>query len=196
MEIKPKITLVIKGASSHLKSQLIKRVGMVDYLDFNEVLPVPSDEQLLTHHNTSNGQIEELRRQWRLDNWGIVEPIIPLNTLIFKEKILLMTFEVFQSAPVDFITYLATKHPEILIYMGYDDYYNPIKCGFIGFNGQVWPWKSEGMLKDVNGRAVYRDKHGNLRMSNDNELIENQEVEINGALNQFNFFIDKLLFWN
>ena len=193
MEIKPKITLVIKGAISHLKSQLIKRVGMVDYLDFNEVLPVPSDEQLLTHHNTSNGQIEELRRQWRLDNWGIVEPIIPLNTLIFKYEFVMMTFEVYQSAPVDFITFLATKHPEVFIYMGYDDHYNPIKCGFIGFNGQVWPWKSEGMLKDVNGRAVYRDKHGDFRRSNDNELIENQYVVINGALNQFNFFIDKLL---
>jgi len=193
MEIKPKITLVIKGASSHLKSQLIKRDGMVDYLDFNEILPVPLEEQLVLLYSTSYGQIEELKRQWRLDNWGVVEPIIPLNTLIFREKLLLMTFEVFQSAPVDFITYLATKHPEILIYMGYDDYYHPIKCGFIGYNGQIWPWKSEGMLSDVKGRAVYRDKHGDFRRSNDNELIENHEVVINGALNQFNFFIDKLL---
>jgi hypothetical protein len=50
------------------------------------------------------------------------------------------------------------------------------------------------MLKDVNGHAVYRDKHSDFRRSIDNELIENQEVVINGALNQFNFLIEKLLF--
>jgi hypothetical protein len=122
-----------------------------------------------------------------------MEEIIPLKALIHRQDLVMMNFEVLLNAPVDFITKLAVKHPEILIYMGYDDYYNPIKCGFIGFNGQIWPWKSEGMLSDVKGRAVYRDKHGDIRRSNDNELIENQEVVINGALNQFNFFIDKLL---
>ncbi len=190
----PKITLVMKGGNSQLKSELIKREGMIDYLDFNEILPVPSDEHLLTLYSASNGDIGELKRQWRQDNWGIVEPIIPLKTLIYRDEFVMMTFEVYQSAPVDFITFLATKHPEVLIYMGYDDHYNPIKCGFIGFNGQVWPWKSEGMLKDVNGHAVYRDKHSDFRRSIDNELIENQEVVINGALNQFNFLIEKLLF--
>ena len=189
----PKITLVMKGASSQLKSELIKREGMIDYLDFNEILPVPSDEHLLTLYSASIGDNGELKRQWRQDNWGIVESIIPLKTLIYRGELVLMTFEVYQSAPVDFITFLATKHPEVFIYMGYDDHYNPIKCGFIGFNGQVWPWKSEGMLKDVNGRAVYRDKHLDFRRSIDNELIENHEVMTNGALNQFNFFIDKLL---
>jgi hypothetical protein len=49
------------------------------------------------------------------------------------------------------------------------------------------------MLNDVNGRAVYRDKHGDLRLSSDNVLIDNQMVVINGELNQFNFIIDKLL---
>ncbi len=190
----PKITLVMKGGNSQLKSELIKREGMIDYLDFNEILPVPSDEHLLTLYSASNGDIGELKRQWRQDNCGIVEPIIPLKTLIYRDEFVMMTFEVYQSAPVDFITFLATKHPEVLIYMGYDDHYNPIKCGFIGFNGQVWPWKSEGMLKDVNGHAVYRDKHSDFRRSIDNELIENQEVVINGALNQFNFLIEKLLF--
>ncbi len=190
----PKITLVMKGGNSQLKSELIKREGMIDYLDFNEILPVPSDEHLLTLYSASNGDIGELKRQWRQDNWGIIEPIIPLKTLIYRDEFVMMTLEVYQSAPVDFITFLATKHPEVLIYMGYDDHYNPIKCGFIGFNGQVWPWKSEGMLKDVNGRAVYRDKHSDFRRSIDNELIENQEVVINGALNQFNFLIEKLLF--
>lgn len=194
MEIMPKITLFISGGSSQLKSQLIKREGMVDYLDFNGLLPVPFDKELVMLFSTSNSDIEELRRQWRLDNWGIVEPIIPLNTLIYREDFVMMTFNVNQNAPVDFITYLAMNHPEIFIYMGYDDHYNPIKCGFIGFNGQVWPWKSEGMLKDVNGRAVYRDKHSDFRRSIDNELIEYQEVVINGALNQFNFLIEKLLF--
>jgi hypothetical protein len=194
MGIMPKITLVMKGASSQLKSELIKREGMIDYLDFNEILPVPSDEHLLTLYSASNGDIGELKRQWRHDNWGIVEPIIPLKTLIYRDEFVMMTFEVYQSAPVDFITFLATKHPEVLIYMGYDDHYNPIKCGFIGFNGQVWPWKSEGMLKDVNGHAVYRDKHRDFRRSIDNELIENHEVMTNGALNQFNFLIEKLLF--
>jgi hypothetical protein len=194
MEIKPKITFFIKGASSQLKSELIKREGMIDYLDFNEILPVPSDEHLLTLYSASIGDNGELKRQWRQDNWGIVESIIPLKTLIYRGELVLMTFEVYQSAPVDFITFLATKHPEVFIYMGYDDYYNPIKCGFIGFNGQVWPWKSEGMLKDVNGRAVYRDKHLDFRRSIDNELIENHEVMTNGALNQFNFLIEKLLF--
>ncbi len=190
----PKITLVMKGGNSQLKSELIKREGMIDYLDFNEILPVPSDEHLLTLYSASNGDIGELKRQWRQDNWGIIEPIIPLKTLIYRDEFVMMTFEVYQSAPVDFITFLATKHPEVLIYMGYDDHYNPIKCGFIGFNGQVWPWKSEGMLKDVNGRAVYRDKHSDFRRSIDNELIEYQEVVINGALNQINFLIEKLLF--
>ena len=190
----PKITLVMKGGNSQLKSELIKREGMIDYLDFNEILPVPSDEHLLTLYSASNGNIGELKRQWRQDNWGIVESIIPLKTLIYRGELVLMTFEVYQSAPVDFITFLATKHPEVFIYMGYDDHYNPIKCGFIGFNGQVWPWKSEGMLKDVNGRAVYRDKHLDFRRSIDNELIENHEVMTNGALNQFNFLIEKLLF--
>lgn len=189
----PKITLVMKGGHSQLKSELIKREGMNDYLDFNEILPVPSDEHLLTLYSASNGDIGELKRQWRQDNWGIIEPIIPLKTLIYRDEFVMMTFEVYQSAPVDFITFLAAKHPEVLIYMGYDDHYNPIKCGFIGFNGQVWPWKSEGMLNDVNGRAVYRDKHSDFRRSIDNELIEYQEVVINGALNQFNFLIEKLL---
>ena len=79
MEIKPKITFLIKGASSHLKTQLIKRVGMIDYLDFNEIMPVPSDEQLLTHQITSNGQIEELRSHWRLDNWVLLSPLSHLT---------------------------------------------------------------------------------------------------------------------
>ena len=193
MQIKPKITLVVKGASSQLKSLSIKREGTTHYLDFNELSPVPGEEQLQMLYPTSNEGADELKRQWRIDNWGVIEHIIPLKALIYKDDCVMMNFEVQLNAPVDFITKLAAKHPDILIYLGYDDHYNPIKCGFIGFDGQIWPWKSEGMLNDMNGRAVYRDKYGDLRRSMDNELIDNQMIVINGALNPFNFVIDKLL---
>jgi hypothetical protein len=61
MGINPKITLVIKGASSNLKSLLIKRKGTTYYLDFNELLPVPGEVQLQMLYPTSKEGAEELK---------------------------------------------------------------------------------------------------------------------------------------
>jgi hypothetical protein len=188
------ITLVLKGADSVLKSKLLKEVGSNTFLDFNELRSMPTDEELLLSGTSSSCQLEDLKREWRLENWGIIEPMLSIDIVKYKLDVVYIRFKVLRSAPVEFISHLSVSYPEMVIYLGYDDPNNPLKCGFVGYRGDIWPWKAEGMLWDVNGDAIYTDKHGDFRSSKTNNIVNQQCVTPSRSLNHFDFLIEKLLF--
>jgi hypothetical protein len=196
----PLITLYIKGKDLSPFKKLVTISPEMMTLDLNAIHPVPNESELreLEFSGRSGKEqdcvdISELVSLWKKDNWGIDDPNIQVVDYIVRDSFMLLNFRVKQFAPVEFISHLTERHPEVFIFLGYNHASNPVKYSFVCRNGNVWPLKAEGMLTDFSGSAIFLDKTGNYRYAKDNELIEYENIDFYSAQNHMNYFLQQIL---
>lgn len=196
----PFITLYLKGKDLAPFKELVSTTDETMILDLAALHPVPNEFELREYFfsgRSGNDQgwadAAELISKWKMENWGVDDSSIEVFELKHGEDWMFLTFRVRHSAPVEFISYLTVMYPDVFIYLGYNDTYNPVKYSFVCRNGNVWPLKSEGMLTDFNGSAVFLDKTGNYRLAQDNKLIKNEDIDFYGAQNHLNYVLLNVL---
>lgn len=196
----PLITMFFKGPDLGPFTKLVSTNGDLMTLNLDAIHPVPNEAELrkLDFSGRSAKEqdcidVSELVSRWKIDNWGVDDPFINVVDYIIRDGFMLLSFRVTRSAPVEFISYVTEQYPEVFIYLGYDHASNPIKYSFVCRSGNVWPLKSEGMLTDFSGRAIFLDKTGNYRNAKDNELISNEDIDFKSAQNHMNYFLEQIL---
>ena len=196
MSNNPFITLCILGKDVTQLKGLIREDINGCQLSLSQFYPVPCQEDLRNilfsnrrHINIDDIENDVLESAWKKEYWGVTDETFLVNEYFVADGLLYVLFRVKNSAPIEWMSYMVLKFPQLLFYLGYNDLHNPEKYSFIGQNGSVWPLKAEGMLTDYNGRAVFKDKFGDYRYSHDNIKVPDNEVNFHAAQNHCNFLI-------